>query len=190
MNEYKLYLRILASKYRANDRKLFVEEKDKNSKVEVVNYKEVEYSSYRFDMDNENFLPMFNNTHTHGETSEYRCPKYLLSFCDYIVLAVVKEKMFVLLIEMKSENNDKARKQIEASEKFMDYVKETAIRIAPDNRYSFDENNIEIRRIVLKPKSRTTTNPIKYLKKNWDNNGINFYPGTSFDIKRACLGYN
>lgn len=72
----------------------------------------------------------------------------------------------------------------------MDYIKETAIRIAPDNRYSFDTNNIEIRRIVLKPKSRTTTNPIKYLKKNWDNNGINFYPGTSFDIKRACLGYN
>ncbi len=190
MNEYKLYLRILAPKYRANDRKLFVEEKDKNSKVEVVNYKEVEYSSYRFDMDKENFLPMFNNTHTHGETSEYRCPKYLLSFCDYIVLAVVKDKMFVLLIEMKSENNDKARKQIEASEKFMDYIKETAIRIAPDNRYSFDTNNIEIRRIVLKPKSRTTTNPIKYLKKKWDNNGINFYPGTSFDIKRACLGYN
>lgn len=108
MNEYELYLRILAPKYRANDRKLFVEEKDKNSKVEVVNDKEVEYSSYRFDMDKENFLPMFNNTH--GEASEYRCPKYLLSFCDYIVLAVVKDKMFVLLIEMKSENNDKPRK--------------------------------------------------------------------------------
>lgn len=188
MNEYKLYLRILASKYRANNRKLFVEEKDKNSKVEVVNDKEVEYSSYRFDMDKENFLPMFNNTHS--EASKYSCPKYLLSFCDYIVLAVVKDKMFVLLIEMKSENNDKARKQIEASEKFMDYIKETAIRIAPDNRYSFDTNNIEIRRIVLKPKSRTTTNPIKYLKKNWDNNGINYSHVTSFDIKRVCLGYN
>lgn len=190
MNEYNLYLRILAPKYRANDRKLFVEEKDKNSKVEVVNDKEVEYSSYRFNMDKGNFLPMFDNTHTHGETSEYRCPRYLLSFCDYIVLAVVKEKMFVLLIEMKSESNDKARKQIEASEKFMDYIKETAIRIAPDNDCSFNPNNIEVRRIVLKPKSRTTTNPIKYLKKNWDNNGINYSHVTSFDIKKACLGYN
>lgn len=190
MNEYNLYLRILAPKYRANDQKLFVEEKDKNSKVKVVNDKEVEYSSYRFNMDKGNFLPMFDNTHTHGETSEYRCPKYLLSFCDYIVLAVVKEKMFVLLIEMKSKDSGKARKQIEASEKFMDYIKETAIRIAPDNDCSFNPNNIEVRRIVLKPKSRTTTNPIKYLKKNWDNNGINYSHVTSFDIKRVCLGYN
>ena len=94
MEEFELYTRILAPRFQAESQNYLIEKKcAKPQKASVIDTAVDHYVIYRFDMDTENFLPCFNNTHaSKGKTVEYPTPKGLLSFCDYIILAVIDNK--------------------------------------------------------------------------------------------------
>lgn len=88
-------------------------------------------------------------------------PTGLLKFCDYILLAAVNDKLYVVLVEMKSGNNVGANLQLAASNTFIDYIKSSAERIKTLCGYDdFDSKNIILRKVLLKPapKTRPTTN--------------------------------
>ena len=143
---------------------------------------------YRFN-ENENFLPFFNNTHE-GERGpvEYPTPKGLRKFCDYILLAVTHNKMYVILIEMKSGSNGDAQLQLSASSTFMKYIQMTAERIKSQNHFdTFDSNNIIIKKVILKPKPtpRPTTNIAKDSSINWTADPV-IIKGEVFPINKLC----
>lgn len=126
---------------------------DKPQTAKIIDSGVDTYTLYRFDLDERNFLPFFNNTHIGSEaTVEYPVPDKLLKFCDYIMLVSKCGKLYVVLIEMKSGNNAGAGIQLKAAETFMEYVKQTALRIKSYNGYdSFSADNVILRRVLLKP---------------------------------------
>ena len=93
--------------------------------------------------------------------AENPTPTGLLKFCDYILLAAVNEKLYFVLVEMKSGTNAGANQQLDASKIFFDYVKASAERIKVLCGYEdFDSRNIILRKVLLKPapKIRPATN--------------------------------
>lgn len=168
MSEYELYTRILAPQLKPDNQSVLIEKMEKKNHVATIEPdRKTVYTLYRYDQKEhgETFFPFFNNTHdgVHGK-AELPTPEDLLKFSDYILLAERKETLYVLLIEMKSGSNGDAVIQLDASSTFMDYVKNTALRIAEANGYeNFDADSIIVRRIVLKPapNARPMTNMAK-----------------------------
>ena len=162
MNEYELYTRIIHPDYKSEYQNRLTEEKLRRPQTaQIIDTGVDDYILYRFDLDDKNFLPFFNNTHVgREERVEYPAPDKLLKFCDYIMLVSKGGKLYVLLIEMKSGGNAEASIQLKAAETFMEYIKQTALRIKSYNGYdSFTAGNIILRRVLLKPlKSKPTTN--------------------------------
>lgn len=193
MEEFELYTRILAPRFQAESQNYLIEKKcAKPQKASIIDTAVDHYVIYRFDMDTENFLPCFNNTHaSKGKTVEYPTPKGLLSFCDYIILAVIDNKLYVVLVEMKSGESNAASVQLDASATFMEYVKQTALRIKDNNGYKdFNAQNIIVRKLKLRPapKSRPATNVAKGnigLKQNPMS-----YAGNSLPLARICNPHN
>lgn len=193
MNEFELYTRILAPKYQSAHQGYLIEDKlqepQKVQKADIIDTSVKCHVVYRLDMDEENFLPFFNNTHSNAEQSvEYPTPKFLLAFCDYIILAVVGIKLYVVLVEMKSGDHSKAHLQLQASETFMNFVKQTALRIKAHNEYNeFDEKNIILRKVILKPalKARPTTNIAKGGRQCYSSDLI-VYEGNVLPLARIC----
>lgn len=193
MEEFELYTRILAPRFQAVHQNYLIEEKCSTpQKAYVIDTAVDRYLIYRFDMDKENFLPCFNNTHSSKDKKvEYPTPEGLLSFCDYIILAVIGNKLYIVLVEMKSGKNNAATAQLDASETFMEYVKQTALRIKDSNGYEdFDAKNIVVRKLKLKPtpKLRPTTNVAKGdigLKQNPMSLATNHLP-----LARICNHFN
>lgn len=168
MSEYELYTRILSPRLRPEVQSVLIEKTEKKDHIATIepDHKMV-YTLYRYDQKEHGtlFFPFFNNTHdSELGKAELPTPDYLLKFCDYILLAEKKDTLYVLLIEMKSGGNGDAVIQLDASATFMDYVKNTALRIAEDNGYeNFDADSIIVRKIVLKPapNARPMTNQSK-----------------------------
>ena len=164
MNEYELYTRILAPRLIRNNQKELVES-ERDHKVTIID-KGIVYTLYRYDMneEKERFLPFFNNTNEDkGKAVKYPTLVGLRKFCDYILLAERKDKLFVVLIEMKSGDAEGAEVQLEATACFMEYVKKTAERIKDKNGYrNFSSANIVIKKAILKPgRTRPGTNKAK-----------------------------
>lgn len=160
MTEFDLYNRILAAKYKAKRQDRLEEKKCRIPQTAKIIDQAVDaYVVYRFDLDKENFLPFFNN----NNEGAAKAPKKLKAFCDYIILAAIGNKLYVVLVEMKSGLGNGATGQLEATETFMKYIMKTALRIKDINGYGdFDENNIIIRKLILKPqKVRPLTNTAK-----------------------------
>ena len=134
MKEYELYTSLLAPNLKPQNQFFLVESKNKH-KAEIIANK-ITHSLYRYDQEEQKdqFLPFFNHSHI---------LKDLLKFCDYILLAEKNDKLYVLLIEMKSGSNTDAPKQLEATD--------TADRISSANGYVFDRKKIATRKIILKP---------------------------------------
>lgn len=175
MGEFELYKRIISSKYLAKNQKELAE--IKSSQKACVQDNGIAYKLYRFDLDEDEFLPFFNNAHNNeGEMVENPSPKGLRMFCDYVLLAENHDKLYVVLIEMKCGNERaKAIKQLEASEVFMDYIKNSAERIHSFcNYHGFDGRKVIIKKIILKPSPtlRTTTQPGKNNMIDWDESPI------------------
>ncbi len=142
MKEYELYTSLLAPNLKPQNQFFLVESKNKH-KAEIIANK-ITHSLYRYDQEEQKdqFLPFFNHSHI---------LKDLLKFCDYILLAEKNDKLYVLLIEMKSGSNTDAPKQLEATDTFMRYIQDTADRISSANGYVFDRKKIATRKIILKP---------------------------------------
>lgn len=165
MSEYEIYTRILAPRLRPTPQSVLIEKTEKKDHIATIEPdRKIIYTLYRYDQkeQKELFFPFFNNTHD-GEHDKAELPtlESLLQFCDYILLAEKNGTLYVLLIEMKSGSNGDAVVQLDASATFMDYVKNTALRIAKLNDYkNFDPDSIIVRKIVLKPapNTRPTTN--------------------------------
>ena len=181
MSEYDLYTRILAPKLKPKNQKVLTEQTGrKMQKADISSDGKICYTVYRYDQgeQREQFFPFFNNTHD-GDMgkAETPSPEGLLRFCDYILLAERNNRLYVLLIELKSGANGDAIKQLDATATFMDYVKNTAIRIAEENGYqNFNVENVKVRKIVLKPiNTKSTTNVIKSLKEQLGMDATTIY---------------
>lgn len=186
MQEYELYNRILSSNFLATNSKQMIEEKCDGKQTASICERGVdEYKLYRFDEEERDFLPFFNKPKK-GNV-DYDTPKFLRSFCDYIILAEIEGKCFVILIEMKSGTSKNAEKQLNASALFMEYIKRSAERISKVNDYEqVDTRSIQLRKVLLKPgKHRVTTQPSKYLK--IDVNEIINISSNSFPIRHVCI---
>ena len=188
MKEYELYNRILSPDLLSSDRNVLIEKKAKHT-ARIIDDCVDEYAIYRYDMDEqkERFMPFFNKNHQDGQR---KVPEGLLKFCDYILLASKDERLYVILIEMKSGKPDEAKKQLDASETFMDYVRESAKRVSKENGCDdFDIDNIYVKKVILKPApaSRPGTNKAKSKcsKISWDDEYINM-PSKTLPLNQLC----
>lgn len=180
MNEYELYTRILSANYLAKDQQALIETKSKKpQRAAIVNKRNLEYTLYRYDLEKSDFLPFFNKVHPGGT------PDGLTQFCDYVLLVRKSDRLYVLLIEMKSGSAAGADLQLKASETFMEYIKNSAQRISARNGYcSFTAEHMITKRIVLGPRSnlsRPTTN----VRNAFDSDPIKYF-SDSFDLSFIC----
>lgn len=195
MSEYELYTRILAPWLKPDNQDILIEKTRKTDHTaKVVPDKKTSHTLYRYDQkeQKEKFFPFFNNTHD-GEDgkAEIPTPQDLLKFCDYILLAERNNVLYVLLLELKSgANNGDACKQLDATEVFMEFVKNTAKRISEANDYlDFDTKNIKVRKIVLKPatKPKPLTNLAKSTASQVDvNNSPIYYSSDILPLNLFC----
>lgn len=165
MIEYNLFTRMLSWDFLSADQHKMAEPKQVATHTCTIVDKGVDcYKLYRYDSEERDFLPFFNNNHDveeRGVEVVYPTPKGLRKFCDYILLAAVNEKLYVILVEMKSGANTGANQQLAASKTFIDYIKASAERIKTLCGYDdFDSRNIILRKVLLKPAPtfRPTTN--------------------------------
>lgn len=165
MIEYELLTRMLSRDFLSPNQRMMEEPKQAGTHTCTIVDKGVDhYKSYRYDLEERDFLPFFNKEYDdeeRGVVTDNPTPTGLLKFCDYILLATVNEKLYVVLVEMKSGNNAGANQQLDASETFIDYVKASAERIQALCGYEdYDSGNIILRRVLLKPapKIRPATN--------------------------------
>lgn len=165
MIEYELFTRMLSRAFLAPDQQMMEEPKQAGTHTCSIVDKGVDFfKAYRYDLDEFDFLPFFNKEHDdeeRGIVAENPTPTGLLKFCDYILLATVNDKLYVILVEMKSGNNARANQQLAASKTFIDYIKASAERIKTlCGCDDFDSRNIIIRKVLLKPAPtiRPTTN--------------------------------
>lgn len=160
MKEYDLFSRMLSQDFLTADQLIMDEPKQDGKHSCIIVDKGVDkYKAYRYDLDECDFLPFFNKDHDDeatGYVSPNPTPEGLRKFCDYILLASVKDKLYVILVEMKSGTNTGANQQLAASKTFIDYITASAERISG----VFDAKKIVLRKVLLKPapKARPATN--------------------------------
>lgn len=169
MIEYELFTRMLSRVFLSPNQLMMEEPKQAGIQTCVIIDKGVDdYKSYRYDLEECNFLPFFNDEHDDekkGIVVNNPTPPGLLKFCDYILLAAVNDRLYVILVELKSGTNAGANQQLEASKTFIDFVKASAERIKISCGYDdYDDSNIIIRKVLLKPapKTRVITNIKKW----------------------------
>lgn len=154
MNEYELYTRILNPCFKVGCQTILKEEKQPKHKVSITSRGVDAYTLYRFDEEARDFLPFFS-ANLDG----------LRRFCDYVLLANIQAKLYVVLIELKSGQATGAGEQLEASTTFMDYIQASAERVKGKVDFqAFDKRNIKVRRIILKyvPSVRPNTKQKPY----------------------------
>jgi hypothetical protein len=165
MIEYDLFTRMLSRDFLSPDQQVMEEPKQAGAHTCAIVDKGVDfYKAYRYDLEEFDFLPFFNKEHDdeeRGVVADNPTLTGLLKFCDYILLATVNDKLYVVLVEMKSGNNTGANQQLDASKTFIDYIKASAERIKTLCGYEdFNSRNIILRKVLLKPapKTRPITN--------------------------------
>ena len=165
MVEYNLFTRILSEDFMIPDQHRMEEPKQAGTHICTIVDKGVDsFKAYRYDLEERDFLPFFNKDHDDEERGYHSVspsPSGLLKFCDYILLASTNEKLYIILVEMKSGGNADANQQLAASKTFIDYIKASAERIKTMwGCDDFDSRKIILRKVLLKPapKPRPTTN--------------------------------
>lgn len=194
MKEYELFTRMLSQDFLSPDQFMMEEPKQAGAHTcTIINTGVEHFMAYRYDLEERDFLPFFNkdyNDEDRGVVVENPTPSGLLKFCDYILLATISEKLYVILVEMKSGTNAGARLQLAASETFIDYVKASAERIKSMCGYGdFDTRNIILRKVLLKPgpKARPTTNVGKRRNAqiDWGADPIELWQQV-FPLRKVC----
>lgn len=165
MIEYELFTRILSRNFLSPDQQMMKEPKQAGVHTcDIIDKGVDNYKVYRYDLEECNFLPFFNNEHDdeeRGVVALNPTPIGLRKFCDYILLAAVNEKLYVILVEMKTGTNVGANQQLAASKTFIDFIIASAERIKISCNYNdFDARKIIFRKVLLKPAptARPTTN--------------------------------
>lgn len=165
MIEYDLFTRMLSRDFLSLNQQVMEEPKQAGAHTCAIVDKGVDfYKAYRYDLEEFDFLPFFNKEHDdeeRGVVADNPTLTGLLKFCDYILLATVNDKLYVVLVEMKSGDNTGANQQLDASKTFIDYIKASAERIKTLCGYEdFNSRNIILRKVLLKPapKTRPITN--------------------------------
>lgn len=114
-------------------------------KRNIVSHHDIdEHILYRFDPDKVDIFPFFKNRTTD-----------LKKICDYILFVEQGKSLFILLIEMKL-GNISSRKQLDASEMFINYILESANRV---NHKISDYHIRKIRICEHKSKGKRNTKP-------------------------------
>lgn len=169
MIEYELLNRMLSGDFLSTNQQMMEEPKQNGAHTCDIVEKGIDhFKVYRYDLDKCDFLPFFNKDHDDEKTgyvSPNPTPAGLLKFCDYILLADVNNKLYIILVEMKSGGNAGANQQLAASKAFIDYIKASAERIKTMcGCDDFDSKKIILRKVLLKPapKTRSITNIKKW----------------------------
>jgi hypothetical protein len=148
MSEYDQLCRILNERFLASPKDRMIEKKDsslkpQNVKIDDSGKNGLSWTLYKFELDEEDFLPFFNKTND--------APEGLRKFCDYVLLVSCKEKTYVMLIELKRGELGSADKQLNASETFVEYLYTSAERLHKDfNDSVFNRRNIKLLKIKVK----------------------------------------
>lgn len=160
MSEYDQLRKILDEHFLAPNQNQMKEEKGNTHTAQCINIDDgrrgIPLDLYRFDLDNQEFLPFFNKKH---QTS----PVGLRKFCDYILICEYNGYTYILLVELKRGRTIGADKQLNASETFIHYLFETAERLHKDfNDSKFERKNVLVRKIILEKKKSNKQNTHEY----------------------------
>lgn len=148
MSEYDQLCRILDIGFQSSNQNMMTESKGaiykpQEVKIDGSGKSNLVWTLYRFDLEERDFLPFFS-----GRDG---APKGLKKFCDYILLAEMSSKPYVMLIEMKRGHVGEAEKQLRASQTFIEFLYSTAERLHKDcGADFFNRKNIKLRKIKLK----------------------------------------
>lgn len=127
------------------DGNFVLKEEQENQEITILEDEIDEIEVYKFaNKDGDIDFPFFNKG--------IDTPRLLTKFCDYIVVCTRKQKLFVVLIELKTASLfGEAKKQIDAGEVFVRYIFNTFDRIKkqPTNY----EKYIDIDKTKLNPKN-------------------------------------
>lgn len=150
MTEYEQLCCILNDRFLSDSQDVMIENKGdilkpQSINIEDGNRKRLARRLYRFDLEEEDFLPFFNN-------KKGNIPDGLRKFCDYILLANYNNKTYILLIELKrGDTYGEADKQLRASEYFIEFICQTASRLHKDfNDFDFNHKNVVLRKIKIR----------------------------------------
>lgn len=179
MGEYAFLNKMLSNKYREVDETV-MEEKDFHN-VKILKNKRVKFSLYRFDHETKGeFLPFFDGSND--------APKRLRSFCDYVILAEVRHKPYIILVEMKNSHAGHAHEQLKGSRCFVNYITETAERIKVANgQDEFSKDKINVLEVVLiNVNTRPSVRSGKHMNILIDDKGTINYKTVLFDIAHLC----
>ena len=145
MTEYDQLCRILNEGFKSSKQDEMIENQGdkKTQSVDITPMKDLKKTLYRMALNEKDFLPFFNKSHS--------SPEGLRQFCDYILLAEYLGRTFVLLLELKRGDTAGAAKQLNASETFMEYIYSSAKRLHVDfNDSEFDKEKVTTMKIVVK----------------------------------------
>ncbi|MFV0329595.1 MAG: hypothetical protein ACK5KL_07205 [Dysgonomonas sp.] len=166
---------ILADKYIDPIQNKLVEDKSKDAvkpfvmERNVISHHDInEYVLYRFDPDNEDIFPFFKRA------------TGLKKICDYILFVEQGRSLYILLIEMKL-GNISSRKQLDASELFVNYILNSAERV---NCKISDYHIRKIRICDRKSRGKRQTKP-KDLE--YDQNYLDYNTVRDFRIKELLF---
>lgn len=154
MNKLDSIRKVIHNKYVCNDNFLEERKPDFKMKINLSDENTEDNLIYRFDPDKETIFPFFSDE------------KHLCKICDYFIFFERKNRVYVLISELKrgsSKNNGLANKQLEAGEEFVRFIIKSANRIdleIDENdcvfyKLRFSEANIErFKKRETKPKDQ------------------------------------
>ncbi len=146
MVEYDIIYKMIRSNFQSERQDIMVEKKGNLGphivRLNTAGCKNMPQTLYRFNLDDEDFLPFFKEPKD--------APEGLRKFCDYILLVEKNGSTYIILIEMKRNKDDvaKAKKQLNASETFMQYIINSAERLKRDFRIDFNSEQIIWRKVI------------------------------------------
>ncbi len=165
--------KILDAKFLALDQASLVETKGKGMQLNIKSSSTLEYCLYRFDPDIDAIFPFFNKTHD--------APKGLGKICDFILFVEENTTFFILLIEMKV-GNATTKKQLDASECFIEYIIKSAERVGHRLEKAI------VRKIGINERPKSRKRPTKMQDLAYDpNNFLDYDLATTDFIIRAVL---
>lgn len=159
MEEYKVYRAILSHRMnfliwdkKGNSSEVVIKEPKSEQKARFESHPSHDFCIYRFDLEEatNDFLSFFNE-------EENSTIKGLRIFCDYIILFTDGYRLYIILVEMKRSHTKDAEKQLEASRVFMEYIKQTAIRLREQDYITqFNEESVKTLKLCLKDAIKRT----------------------------------
>lgn len=178
MTKLEIIESILHEDFKETNNFLVEKDKDKSGKLfemkrKIISKQDLNYTLYKYDSQKD-ILPFFKST---GVTN-------LKKICDYIIFIEDGIHLFAYLIELK-KGTQSAKKQLDASECFVDYLISTINRL--ELNFNVTPENFHIRKIRI---SESKSKKIK-LKKGLEEkeNGVIEHNHPSIFLLQEYLTY-